>query len=62
MIVLLFFPLINMISEKVSENLKDGKSVFSGTGMPDMPDSAWLAITVQAVTPKSETIDRSTVR
>ena len=28
--------------EKVSENLKNG--VFSGTGMPDMLDSAWLAI------------------
>ena len=28
--------------EKVSENLKD-ESVFSGTGMPDMLDSAWLA-------------------
>ena len=39
--------------EKVSENLKDGKSVFSGTGMPDMLDSAWLAIKVQAATPKS---------
>ena len=30
--------------EKVSEISKDGKSVFSGTGMPDMLDSAWLAI------------------
>ena len=38
--------------EKVSENVKDGKGVFSGTGMPDMMDSAWLAITVQAGTPK----------
>ena len=26
--------------EKVSENLKDGKGVFSGTGMPDMSESA----------------------
>ena len=42
--------------EKVSENLKDGKSVFSGTGMPDMLDSAWLAIKVQTGTPKSETL------
>ena len=40
--------------EKVSENLKDGKSVFIGTGMPDMLDSAWLAIKVQTGTPKSE--------
>ena len=48
--------------EKVSENVKDGKGVFSGTGMPDMLDSAWLAITVQAGTPKKRNIDRSTVR
>ena len=41
--------------EKVSENLKDGKSVFSGTGMPDMLDSAWLAIKILAGTPKGET-------
>ena len=40
---------------KVSENLKDGKSVFSGTGMPDMSDSAWLAIKIKAETPKGET-------
>ena len=38
--------------EKVSK-LKDGKSVFSGTGMPDMLDSAWLAVKIQAGTPKS---------
>ena len=42
--------------EKVSEILKDGKSFFSGTGMPDMLDSAWLAIKVQTGTPKSETL------
>ena len=41
--------------EMVSENLKDGKSVFSGTGMPDMLDSAWLAIKILAGTPKGET-------
>ena len=29
--------------EKVSENLKNGKSAFSGTGMPDMLDSECLA-------------------
>ena len=40
----------------MSENLKDGKSVFSGTGMPDMLDSAWLAIQVQTGTPQSETL------
>ena len=39
----------------VSENLKDGKSVFSGTEMPGMSDSAWLAIKIKAKTPKSET-------
>ena len=42
--------------EKVSEILTDGKSVFSGTRMPDMLDSAWLAIKVQTGTPKSETL------
>ena len=36
--------------EKVSEILKDGKSVFSGTG-----DSDWLAIKIGAGTPKGET-------
>ena len=41
--------------EKVSGNLKIGKSVFSATGMPDMLDSAWLAIKIQAGTPKGET-------
>ena len=41
--------------ERVSENLKDGKSVFSGTGMPDMSDSAWLAIKIKAETSKVET-------
>ena len=39
----------------MSENLKDGKSVFSGTGMPDMLDSAWLAMKILAGTPKGET-------
>ena len=29
---------------EVSENLKNGRSVFSGTGMPEMLDSAWLEI------------------
>ena len=42
--------------EKVSENLKDGKSVFSGTGMPDMLDSAWLAIKIPS---KNETLTES---
>ena len=42
--------------EKVSEILKDGKNVFSGTWMPDMLDSAWLAIKIHAGTPKSETL------
>ena len=41
--------------EKVSENLRDGISVFSGTGMLDMSDSAWLAIKIKAETPKGET-------
>ena len=40
--------------EKVSENLKNGKSVFSGTGMPDMLDSAWLAVKTKTETQKSE--------
>ena len=41
--------------EKVSENLKAGKSVFSGTGMPDMSDSAWLEIKTKTETQKGET-------
>ena len=41
--------------ERVSQNLKDGKSVVSGTGMPDISDSAWLAIKIKAETPKGET-------
>ena len=41
--------------EKVSEILKDGKSVFNGTRMPDMSDSAWLAIKIKAETTEGET-------
>ena len=40
--------------EKVSEKLKDGESVFSGTGMPDMSNSAWLAVKTKTETQKSE--------
>ena len=40
--------------EKVSEFLKGGKSVFSGTGMPDMSDSASLAMKIKAGTQKGE--------
>ena len=40
--------------EKVFEKLKDGKGVFSGTGMPDMSDSACLAIKTKTETQKSE--------
>ena len=43
-----------MIWRKVSEHLMDGKGVFSGTGMPDMSDSAWLAIRTKTETQKSE--------
>ena len=39
----------------MSENLKDGKSVFSGTGMPDMSDSAWVALRPKAETQEGET-------
>ena len=38
----------------MSEKLKDGKGVFSGTGMPDMSDSAWLAIKTKTETQKNE--------
>ena len=38
--------------EKVSENLKDGRGVFSGTRMPDMSDSAWLATKTKTETEK----------
>ena len=41
--------------EKVSGNLKDGRSVFSGTGMPDMLDCGGRAIKIKAETPKGET-------
>ena len=42
--------------EKMSEIVKDGKSFFSGTGMPDLLDSGWFALKIQAGTPKSETL------
>ena len=38
------------------ENLKDGKSVFGGTGMSDMSDSARLAIKIKTETQNSEPI------
>ena len=44
----------NVDLEKMSEILKDGKSIFSGTGMPDMWDTAWLAIKTKTETHKSE--------
>ena len=47
--------------EKVSENLKNGNSVFSGTRTPDMLDSAWLAIKIPAETSKKRNIDSITV-
>ena len=48
--------------KKVSEILKNGDGVFSGTGMPDMLDSAWLAIKTPAETlKKKRNIDRITV-
>ena len=40
----------------MSEVLKDGTSFFSETGMPDMSDSAWLAIKIPAGTSKNETM------
>ena len=48
--------------EKVSENLKDGQSVFSGIRMPDMLDSAWLSIKIPNWNTEKRNIDRSTVR
>ena len=45
--------------EKVSEILKNGNGVFSGTGMPDMLDSAWLAMKIQAETTKNGTLTES---
>ena len=38
----------------MSENVQDGKGVFGGTGMPDMPDSAWLAIKTKTETQNTE--------
>ena len=40
MIILHFFSAYHHDQEKVSEILKNGKSVSGGTGMPDMLDSA----------------------
>ena len=40
--------------EKISANVKDGRAVFSGTGMPDMSDRAWLAIKTKTKIQKSE--------
>ena len=48
--------------EKVSENLKDGQSVFIGTGMPDMLDSAWLAIKIPGWNTEERHTDRISVR
>ena len=45
--------------ERVSDILKNGNGVFSGTGMPDMLDSAWLAIKIPAETTKNETLTES---
>ena len=45
--------------EKVSEILKNGNSVFSGTRMPDILDSAWLAIKIPAGKSKNETLTES---
>ena len=42
--------------EKVSENFKVGKGVFSGTKMPDTSDRAWLEIKTETETQKSETL------
>ena len=39
--------------EKISENMKDSRGVVSGTGMPDMSDSARLAIETKTKTQKS---------
>ena len=56
MMKFLHFSLLIIIYdlEKVPENLNAGKSVFSVTGMPDMSDSAWLAIKTKTETQKSE--------
>ena len=56
---ILHFRLIIMNLEKVSENLKNRNGVFSGTGMPDMLDSAQLAIKTSAETSKNETLTGS---
>ena len=45
--------------EKVSEILTNGIGVFSGTSMPDLLDSAWLAIQTAAETSKNETLTES---
>ena len=44
----------------MSEILNDGKGVFSGTGMPDMWDSAWLAVKTETQGSES-TVDANSV-
>ena len=48
--------------EQVSEKSQNGKSVFSGTRMPDMLDSVWLAMKNPSWNIEKRNIDRSTVR
>ena len=48
-----------VIAANLHEILKNGNGVFSGTGMPDMLDSAWLAMKTPAETSKNETLTKS---
>ena len=53
---ILHFPLlIIMILGRCQKNLKERKSIFSGTGISDMSKSAWLAIKIKTVTQRRKT-------
>ena len=61
MMIILHFLSAYHDLEKVSENMKHGKRVFNGTRMPDMSDSAWLALKIKAETQKGDTTEAQSV-
>ena len=53
---ILHFPLLIIMSlGRCQKNLKDRKSVFRGTRISDMSDTAWLAIKIKTVTQRRKT-------
>ena len=57
--IILHFRLVIMIWRRCQKFLINGNGVFSGTGMPDMLDNAWLAIKIPAETTKNDTLTES---